>query len=29
MSEVQAIDTMNRPYYVRPELMEPLFETRE
>jgi hypothetical protein len=29
MTDVQAIDTMNRPYYVRPELMEPLFDTRE
>jgi predicted TIM-barrel fold metal-dependent hydrolase len=29
MSDIQAIDTMNRPYYVRPELMKPLFETRE
>lgn len=29
MSELKAIDTMNRPWYAKPEIMKPLFETFE
>jgi len=29
MFDIQAIGIMNHPYYVRPELMKPLFGTRE